>query len=36
LTIAMTVVDKDGKLVSSQRLISVTPSKVTDSIFERK
>ena len=36
LTIAMTVMDKDGKLVSSQRLISVTPSKVTDSIFERK
>lgn len=36
LTIAMTVVDKEGKLISSQKLISVTPGKVADSIFDRK
>jgi hypothetical protein len=36
LNIAMTVVDKDGNLLSSQKLLSVQPSKVNDSIFDRK
>ncbi len=34
--VEMIVVDKEGKVISTQRLLSVTPGKVEDSIFERK